>query len=412
MAFCLRLLTAILALTAIHFFIQSTKNKFNSKSVQNGYYVLSYFLWFIPYLSVRFSSETWSGLVLLLSLALILKNPVKKSTFFTIGILLGIGFLLRFQIAFAIVGLFLWLLFINKTKIYSLIIVSIGFLLMVVFGTGIDSWFYGEFVFTPWNYFHTTIINNNSPSFGVSPWYFYLVKLFSFPSYFVGIPLVLAIIALIICRPKNIYLWCFIPFLIAHSIIPHKEERFLFPMVYYAPVLLAMAYGLLYKFIQKRTVTKAVNYLLLLLFVVVNVIGLAVMSLTGPEKGRLALTKYIYDNYRNRPVNMIFVSWANPYSPYHYTPIRFYYTNNIKQHNIKSLEELNDSLLIAGYENMLLVRNYDIQHPDAVTLIEEKGFVFEKRSVPIWVECIHNIHDNYPRSFIYVLYKHDEISEK
>ena len=406
-ALCLRLLTALLALATIHFFVQSTKNQFENKSIQNGYCILSYFLWFIPYLNARFSSESWSGLLFLLALAFILKNPVKKSTFFTIGVLLGIGFLLRFQIAFAIIGLFLWLFFINKTKIYSLIIVSLGILLMVVLGICLDTWFYGEFVFAPWNYFYSNIVDDKASSFGVSPWYFYLLKLVSFPSYFVGIPLVLAMIILIIRHPKNIYLWCFVPFLFFHSIIPHKEERFMFSMVYYAPIMMALAYNSLYTFIQKRTITKVINYLLLTLFAVANIVGIAVMSQTGPEKGRIALTKYVYDNYKNRPINIIFVTCSNPYNPWHYSPIQFYYPDNIKSSiHIQNLEELNDSLLIAGYDNLLFVKKPDLEHPNAARFIEENGFIFEKQSVPVWVEKIHKIHDNYSTMWAYTLYKH------
>jgi len=407
-AFCLRLLTALLALITIHFFVKNTKNLFENQAIQKGYTLLSYFLWFIPFVSARFASETWSGLFFLLALTLILKNSNKKHSLFSIGILLGFSFLFRFQIAFAILGLILWLFYINKTKSYSLIIMCMGALLILLFGVYLDTWFYGEFVFTPWNYFYSNIVNDMASTFGTSPWHFYLVKLITFPGIVIGICLVLSILILLIKNPGNIFLWCFIPFLLAHTLVPHKEERFMFSFAYLVAIILTTAYNLLYNFIQKRTLTKVLNYIVLIIFVATNIIGLLVMSHQGADKGKIVMTKYVYEHYKERPINLLFFANSNPYNPWHFTPIRFYSPDNIQnQTYIRSSEELDDYLPIEGFDNLLFIKKPDWKDTELIRSIEERGYVFKQQSVPFWVEKIYKLHDNFPNMWIYTLYVYE-----
>jgi len=405
--FFLRLLTALIAFIAIHFFIKNTKHQFENQTIRKGYCLLSYFLWFIPFLSVRFASETWSGLFFLLALSLIIKNSAKKHSLLTIGILLGISFLFRFQIAFAILGLFLWLFFVNKTKFSSLIFICTGFLSIFMLGVCLDCWFYGEFVFTPWNYYKANIIDDMSSLFGTSPWYFYLIKLISFPNYVVGVCFVFAIIILLIKMPKNIYLWCFIPFLFFHSLVPHKEERFIFPLAYLFAIVLITAYNLLNDFIQKRGITRVLNYALLVLFTVVNIIGLLVMGFSGADKGRITMTKYVYDHYNKHPLNILYLTNSNPYSPWHFGFNQFYLPNNIKkQTHIHSVEEINVFPPMDSCDNLLFIRKCDLKDPNVTQLIEKNGYIFKKQSVPIWVEGVFKLHDNFPKMWIYTLYEH------
>jgi len=237
-SFVLRLVTAILALLIIHLFISQTERQFENKQIKIAYYLLSYLLWFIPVISVRFSSETWSGLTFLLALAIFL-NPKHESTKpYILGIILGFSFLFRFQAALLIVGFGLWMLMVNRTKFTFITKMIFAFIVVIAMGFLVDSWFYGQWVFTPWNYFYTTVLKVGAPDFGSSPWYYYLEKLIQFPSVFIGILLFIAFAVLVIRTPKNIYLWCIVPFIVAHSIIPHKEERFLFPIIYLFPVIM------------------------------------------------------------------------------------------------------------------------------------------------------------------------------
>ena len=171
----LRLLTACFSLITIHFFIKKTQQQFEEGIYRNIYYILSYGLWFLPFLSVRFSSETIAALCFIW--AWIIYNKPMKYQPILIGVFLGLSFLFRFQMAFAMLRLGLWWILIEKVKISFLVQVGLIFGLLLLIGTGIDSWFYGEFVFSPWKYFYANIVEGVASSFGTSPWYDYFVQI-------------------------------------------------------------------------------------------------------------------------------------------------------------------------------------------------------------------------------------------
>ena len=74
--FVLRLFTGILAVLSIYYFTHSNKHLIKSENWK-AFLIISFFTWFIPFINVRFSSETWSGLMLLLTFAII-NNKNKK----------------------------------------------------------------------------------------------------------------------------------------------------------------------------------------------------------------------------------------------------------------------------------------------------------------------------------------------
>lgn len=404
-AFVLRLLSALLALVVIFFFIQNTKGFSKNGSLIIAYYLLSYFLWFIPIISVRFSSETWSGLFFLLSLSQFFNNSKNKTKPFQIGLLFGISFLFRFQIAFALLGFGLWLIFINRSKLNYLFKVGISFLTIVSLGIIIDSWFYSEFVFTPWNYFYKNIIEGAAPEFSTSPWYFYLLKLLSYPSYFIGIPIALSYIILIIKKPGNFILWVTIPFIVAHSIIAHKEERFLFPVVYLFPLMLIESYLVIRNLIKNRSFKMIVNYSLITVFVIMNAIGIIAMGQKAAGIGRMEITKHIHDKYGNEDINLVFCSWSNPYNPWHSLPVKFYLENSLTDHRINNLCELNDSLLKDNAINLLVIRKIDKKNIDCSKILNTNNIVFETQSVPKWIEKLNERYKGFENHNILELYR-------
>ncbi len=235
-AFISRLLSALFSLCVITFFAQITSKRFVSPALKPSYLFLTYFLWFVPFLSVRFSSETWSGICFLLALSIYFSEV--KSKALLIGIVFGLSFQFRFQMAFALVGFVAWLLFIQQHNFHFYLKIIAGFLLVTALGFLIDSWFYEGFVVTPWNYFHKNIVENVASNFGTAPWYFYGVYLFIYPNYFIGLLLLFAFAVLLVGKPKNFLLWIMLPFMLVHSLIPHKETRFLFPIVFCSPFCL------------------------------------------------------------------------------------------------------------------------------------------------------------------------------
>ena len=76
----LRLITAVMSVTAISFFIHAY-NQTIEKHNKVVFYFLSFLLWVLPFINVRFSSETWSGISLLFALGFWEKN---KKGFFSL----------------------------------------------------------------------------------------------------------------------------------------------------------------------------------------------------------------------------------------------------------------------------------------------------------------------------------------
>ncbi|MFN0212874.1 MAG: hypothetical protein ACKVT2_01355, partial [Saprospiraceae bacterium] len=135
------------------------------------------FFWFMPYLHVRFSSENtaaicfFGGLLLLLQQIENLQNRFHWKILVA-GLLLGISFFFRYQIAFAGLGLVAWLLFHKKLGWLSWAALITGASLATAIGFAADFWLYGEWTCAPCNYFSTNILHSEA-KFGTEPWWWY-----------------------------------------------------------------------------------------------------------------------------------------------------------------------------------------------------------------------------------------------
>ena len=210
---------------------------FDSKKDKRRLWLVGLMLWFLPYLLIRFTSENISGIAFIWATLLLLRHPKNQSNDFSflIGLLLGFSFLIRYQMAFAILAFGLWLLLIHKPKFLFWIKMILGGLLMLGVGVLVDWWFYGELVFTPYLYFESNILEGKAATFGVHHWSFYITNFLVF-----GAP-PLSLLLLIFMAlgwwkaPKHLWTWCMILFIAGHTAVGHKELRFLFPMLYCLP---------------------------------------------------------------------------------------------------------------------------------------------------------------------------------
>ena len=76
----------------------------------------------------------------------------------TAGLVLGFAFYLRFPVALALLGLGLWLIVIERPKIRIIGAMALGFLLALGINLVLDYWFYGQWTFTPVNYFLVNLV--------------------------------------------------------------------------------------------------------------------------------------------------------------------------------------------------------------------------------------------------------------
>jgi len=154
------------------------------------------------------------------------------------GLLFGLAFYCRFQIAFAGIGFIAWVLLIQKDKWKNIALIAIAFLAVAAFNTWLDTQFYHQLTITPERYYHLNITEGKAASFGTASPLFYigiLAAILLAPPF--SIYLFATTFRPLFTRPKNLYVLCTFVFLVAHFMVSHKEDRFLFPIFGLLPLL-------------------------------------------------------------------------------------------------------------------------------------------------------------------------------
>jgi phosphatidylinositol glycan class B len=286
-AFFLRFLTAVLSVVALvgirHTFIHTV-----APQNVNWYYRFSFLLWFMPFVMVRYSSETWSALFFVFGLIVTFSKP-KIWKYFLAGLFFASSFWFRFQIAFMIFGLGLWLIFIKKEDFKYLVCMFFGFMTLSLLFIYLDTIFYNQLVFTPFNYFKETILisSKNFGSYGA--WYYPLMfSLHLVPP--ISIIILFFILKYFYQNPKSSLTWISISFVLPHFIISHKEIRFLFPLFVFLPLILSSFQNNFSFLIQKFKITYQI-------IIILNCV-LLVFIMFKPADIRIFNFKQLSDNGR------------------------------------------------------------------------------------------------------------------
>ena len=231
--------------------IASAASRSLDRPGRRALWLTSLFLWFLPLFHHRFSSENLAGMAFFAAVPLIGRAGPFRAT--CSGVLLGLAFVFRFQMAFAIAALLVWFAVREGGgwKRTGQVVAIAG--AVVVLSVAVDSWFYGEWVLTPWAYFQANLLEGVASSFGTSPWYFYPVQFVLWTVPPLGLALALLLLAAAFLRPGSPWVWGVVAFVVGHSVIGHKELRFLFPLLYAIPVLVAYSASALDRILPVRT---------------------------------------------------------------------------------------------------------------------------------------------------------------
>lgn len=357
----LRISTGLFGLWVYVIFLQTWVNReVQAKGIPVLLALSAFFLWFMPYLLVRFSSENLSSLFFLWGLAHYFSNRENKQLVF-VGLLLGLSFTFRFQMAIAVAGFVAWLVIVERIRISETLSILIGGVFGLIVLLICDYWFYGEFVFSSWNYLSSNLIEGKAASFGVDPWSMYFEELWVYLTT-VGAMLCLVGFSLWVYHyKKSPFLWILIPFLLIHSLIGHKEFRFLFPIVFVFPVLL---FDLFTRLDKRLGASKSYHGALLLLFAI-NSVGVIQVAQLSAGTGSLGLLQELHNRHSTQSVIIYHMHYCNPYKPwvggnhanwYHST------RRNIETHKIESIENLNAIELDLGKANYLIFRQADLDY--------------------------------------------------
>lgn len=316
-AFLFRLISGALFVYSSLRLYQALNSVFKTPFFQLLYFIFTFFLYFFPYISVRFSSENFSACFYMLAFSRLYPFVQKQDNItyqkaFEIGILFGLSFLFRYQAAIMILGLALWLLIFHFQKISYWLLMFGSFSLIIGIGILIDWWFYGELVFSAWHYFYVNLMEGKTTSFGVEPWWWYFSILDFKRLFFVNAILLTSTFCFGIIWYKHPISWIFFPFLLIHILISHKELRFIFPILVYIPFMSCAVIQLLYDRLKQPPLL----YISLLVFLGINTFAFIGASFNVPNN-----TIEIFKFTRTLPNKPIVINYSKE-------DMRFFYTLN------------------------------------------------------------------------------------
>ncbi|MFK8162486.1 MAG: hypothetical protein AB8H12_08480 [Lewinella sp.] len=299
------------------------------------------FNWCSVYSGIRFSGENWAGMALAAGFLLYPMGPLeglvnreeptpnpphgrgllktlrafsKNHQIFTpgregqtfaafgAGLLFGLAFLFRYQVAIMVVGFGAWLLFIRRETWQHIGLVVLGGLLALALGTLLDAWFYGEWVIAPWHYVRSNLIEGKAATFGSAPWWDYFRMVFERGVPPLGLLYIIAPLWFAWRYRRDPVTWMMVPFLLVHFLLSRKDARFLFPLLPYLPVMIMAGVVALRQrygegFLDRKWINRSIKVLWGM-----NLLILATV-LVRPMISEVKVNKYVYDNY-TEPVTL------------------------------------------------------------------------------------------------------------
>jgi phosphatidylinositol glycan class B len=214
----------------------------------------------------------------------------------------------------------------------------------------------------------------------------------------------LAFLIVIVKKPRSIFVWTILPFFVVHSIIAHKELRFLFPVINLVPIILVLAFQALKWDIRKwkvpgRIAIRTVTWI----WVAINVIGAVTVSLK-PSGGNMTITHYIRRNYGDQPIRLISYNHSNPYGPWGLI-CTCYMEKDMEDTRLESLNGLSDLLLNENKVNLLVLKRIDAETKPAQEFIAEQNGRKVVQGLPKWMEPLLTIYGGYHLERIFELYE-------
>ena len=309
----LRILTSLVSLWGVYslrFLFNENVNKFKI------YSIALLFSWFIPVIHARASSENLSAAFIFVGIGFLMKS-LKKDHFLLgmlAGLFLGMGYLVKSQLAIAVAFLWFRLVIFNFKSWRTSVSIAVAILVTIGLGFLVDKWGYGEWTFSTWNYFNVNILENRVSGFGIDPWWYYFKLTFMKGIPLISLPYILGSFFYWYKCWKSPITWLTAPFFFIHCLIGHKELRFIFLVVLLAPY---MSISVLYAY--EKFSTRWIK-----LFVILNLVILIPASLKSANSS-IRFFKHISSS----DIQEFQAHGENPYSMVG-LKMNFYFPDNLK----------------------------------------------------------------------------------
>lgn len=440
LAHAFRLISGIWAWIAITSLMLAAGVLFPDDQRRRPAVVLLALLWLIPYLAVRTTAEEASGDFLTIGLAILLlgSSAVRASaalsapklkdaaqsflrieprsfpawTMFWAGVCFGLAFEFRFQTAIATLGIMGWILCYSGERrlprLGKLSVMCLGGMIPLLIGTGLDRWGYGRWTCVPWNLFQVDFVQGVHAKWGVSPPWRYVTEALFQPAAPITWLWVAAMLVTWVRYPRHILTWTTLPFFIFHSLVGHKELRYLFPIVLPAALAFILAYAPAPGEVARPAWLRAIwgrrNSRLAKLIYGLNLLFLAVNCVTNKQPN-LEIQRFIHDRYPDGCT--LYVVGSATQNPYHCERIGsmfFYRPPNLTICRVDGYDELRLKLT-TGPQHFLILDDRLHASPEQSLAVPTAMLLY--RSYPSWVENFNYLHWM-ERSKHYSLYAVDE----
>jgi phosphatidylinositol glycan class B len=330
LGFIMRIVASIISLSSIIIMLQVFLPTIGGDqlNIEKKYLcLLSLFTLAGIYYNIHYCSENISGSLILIGFSILFANFKSQVLKYVLaGLFLALAFTARFQVGFLIFGLISWLIFIERLEFRLLIVLLLSLIVSIVlFNIILDHWYYGQWTITAWNYFKQNIVLNKVNSYRSEPWFYFFYMGASILPF--GLLYVIAAIILFAYKPRHPLTWALFPFILVHSVIGHKEIRFMVPIINFMPLCLMYAVEIVYnKFgIRLLNAQKTIKTLWW-----INCMSLVVMVV--PPTTEMPLYKYLYRNYQ-RPTDYYFLTYGG-------SDVDFYKRQNLLSHKIEKIDDI------------------------------------------------------------------------
>ncbi|CAI5441996.1 unnamed protein product [Caenorhabditis angaria] len=174
----------------------------------------------------------------------------------------------------------------NPFRLIFRVVVPVAFpiLLLTII---IDSWAYGQFTIPLWNFLQFNVFQGGSAFFGVHPWHWYFTAGIPTVLTIQIIPIIIGLLGPNIFRPTLLPFYATSLYILVHSFLPHKEQRFLLPII---PLLCIYAGGAFQNL--KKWQPTAVGAMIFINFIVV------IFTSRYHQVGPFAAPKRIIEEWR------------------------------------------------------------------------------------------------------------------
>jgi hypothetical protein len=279
-------------------------------------------------------------------------------------------------------------------------VLAASFVLACALNTALDHWLYGAWVSTPYNYFHANLVEGKAAMFGTQPWWFYLAQMLAilvppFSLLLVG----LLVAGVWLCR-RNVLVWAVFPFVIGHTVLGHKEVRFLIPVTYaIVPLLVLAADNLpaslragLAGWPRRRAAAAAVW-----VFIALNTLALLVMTFK-PSSETVLVYRWLYQQSREQPI-VLYTGSLLPYSMGSYE-LDFYRPANVTVKRVGDVEELRAAITNGGGRVFLFQPSL---RPPLWMAQNRIGCTPVVRTLPSWVSRV-NVNNWTSRMYVWTVF--------